>query len=197
MTQTSTSSRYPLYGVVILLVMVLAVAFLWPENDAPSPVVVSAPATVVPEPIAEPVMAPQTEEVMIEEEFTVATPISEANVEDLGVEEVFIEPEIVAEPAILDVSDQAIKQALITTLRSPVLSTLVVNESIIANMVATVVNTADGKLPENVSMLTAPKNKFSCLPKATINLSPQNRSRVIMYMHRHLPLSRRIHYCVY
>ena len=117
MTQTPTSSHYPLYGVVILLVMVLAVAFLWPENDAPSPVVVSAPATVVPEPIAEPVMAPQTEEVMIEEEFTVATPISEANVEDLGVEEVFIEPEIVAEPAILDVSDQAIKQALITTLR--------------------------------------------------------------------------------
>lgn len=182
MTQTPTSSRYPLYGVVILLVMVLAVAFLWPENDAPSPVVVSAPATVVPEPIAEPVMAPQTEEVMIEEEFTVATPISEANVEDLGVEEVFIEPEIVAEPAILDVSDQAIKQALITTLRSPVLSTLIVNESIIANMVATVVNTADGKLPENVSMLTAPKNKFSVFTQGDNQfITPESFTRYNVY----------------
>ena len=182
MTQTPTSSHYPLYGVVILLVMVLAVAFLWPENDAPSPVVVSAPATVVPEPIAEPVMAPQTEEVMIEEEFTVATPISEANVEDLGVEEVFIEPEIVAEPAILDVSDQAIKQALITTLRSPVLSTLIVNESIIANMVATVVNTADGKLPENVSMLTATKNKFSVFTKGDNQfITPESFTRYNVY----------------
>lgn len=182
MTQTPTPSRYPLYGVVILLVIVLAVAFLWPEEKTPEPAVVSAPVAVVPDPIVPEVSEPQVEEVMIEEEFTVAAPIPEANVEDLVVEEVFIEPEVIAEPEVLDMSDQAIKQALITTLESPILSTLVVNESIIANMVASVVNTADGKLPENVSVLTAPQNEFSVFAQGDNQfITPESFTRYNVY----------------
>ena len=62
------------------------------------------------------------------------------------------------------------------------LSTLIVNESIIANMVATVVNTADGKLPENVSMLTAPKNKFSVFTQGDNQfITPESFTRYNVY----------------
>lgn len=182
MTQASSSTRYSLFSVVILLMVVLAIAFFWTKEEAPEPDNVPEPVVSLQANNESTISEPPTEEQMVEEEFIIAAPVPEANIEDLTIEEAFIEPEIVTEPEVLDISDQAIKQALITTLQLPLLSTLVVNESIIANMVASVVNTANGKLPENVTVLNAPKQKFSVFTQGDNQfITPESFTRYNVY----------------
>ena len=184
MTQDSAPSRLPMLIVVAILLVLLAVALLWPSNE-PDVVIADTPAisSVAPEKNPIETAAPEVELEIIEEEFTAVTPVREANVEELAPVVEFVEPVIeLVEPEPLDLSDQAIKQGLITALRAPLLSALVVNESIIANLVASITNTAQGRLPENVSLLTPPIQEFGVFKKADNHfISPESFTRYNVY----------------
>ena len=184
MTQDSAPSRLPMLIVVAILLVLLAVALLWPSNE-PDVVIADTPAisSVAPEKNPIEIAAPEVELEIIEEEFTAVTPVREANVEELAPVVEFVEPVIeLVEPEPLDLSDQAIKQGLITALRAPLLSALVVNESIIANLVASITNTAQGRLPENVSLLTPPIQEFGVFKKADNHfISPESFTRYNVY----------------
>ena len=57
-----------------------------------------------------------------------------------------------------------------------------VNESIIANLVASITNTAQGRLPENVSLLTPPIQEFGVFKKADNHfISPESFTRYNVY----------------
>ncbi|MDG1123148.1 MAG: DUF3014 domain-containing protein [Glaciecola sp.] len=185
MTQDAAPSRLPMLIVVAILLVLLAVALLWPDNE-PDVVITDTPAisSVAPEQSSVEITAPEVQEVqIIEEEFTAVTLVGEANVEELAPIVEFVEPVIeLVEPEPLDLSDQAIKQGLITALRAPLLSTLIVNESIIANLVASITNTAQGTLPENVSLLTPPTQEFAVFKKADNQfISPESFIRYNVY----------------
>lgn len=182
MTQDAAPSRLPMLIVVAILLVLLAVALLWPDNE-PDMVIAETPAisSIAPEQNTVEMVAPELQ--IIEEEFTSVTPVGEANIEELAPVVEFVEPVIeLADPEPLDLSDQAIKQGLISALRAPLLSTLIVNESIIANLVASITNTAQGTLPENVSLLTPPSTEFAVFKKADNQfITPESFTRYNVY----------------
>lgn len=187
MTQDTAPSRLPMLIVVAILVVLLAVALLWPSSELDTTPIMLPPVAEI-NPVATEDNLPNTEDtVLIEpnitEEFTSVTPVGEANIEELAPVAEFVEPviiEVVPEP--LDLSDKAIKQGLITALRAPLLSTLIVNDSILANMVASVNNTAQGTLPENVSLLTPPATEFSVFKQADNQfITPESFTRYNVY----------------
>lgn len=188
MTQDTAPSRLPMLIVVAILVVLLAVALLWPSSEPDTTPITTLPPVAEINPVATEDNLPNTEDtVLIEpnitEEFTSVTPVGEANIEELAPVAEFVEPviiEVVLEP--LDLSDKAIKQGLITALRAPLLSTLIVNDSILANMVASVNNTAQGTLPENVSLLTPPATEFSVFKQADNQfITPESFTRYNVY----------------
>ena len=188
MTQDTAPSRLPMLIVVAILVVLLAVALLWPSSEPDTTPITTLPPVAEINPVATEDNLPNTEDtVLIEpnitEEFTSVTPVGEANIEELAPVAEFVEPviiEVVPEP--LDLSDKAIKQGLITALRAPLLSTLIVNDSILANMVASVNNTAQGTLPENVSLLTPPATEFSVFKQADNQfITPESFTRYNVY----------------
>lgn len=187
MTQDTAPSRLPMLIVVAILVVLLAVALLWPSSELDTTPIMLPPVAEI-NPVATEDNLPDSEDtVLIEpnitEEFTSVTPVGEANIEELAPVAEFVEPvivEVVPEP--LDLSDKAIKQGLITALRAPLLSTLIVNDSILANMVASVNNTAQGTLPENVSLLTPPATEFSVFKQADNQfITPESFTRYNVY----------------
>ena len=187
MTQAAAPSRLPMLIVVAILLVLLAFALLWPVNepevdvsDAP---VVSEVSSIAPEQNTVDINKSEPEVQIIEEEFTSVTPVGEANIEELAPVVEFVEPVIeLTELEPLDLSDQAIKQGLITALHAPMLSTLIVNESIIANLVASITNTAQGTLPENVSLLTPPSSEFAVFKKGTSQfITPESFTRYNVY----------------
>lgn len=187
MTQDTAPSRLPMLIVVAILVVLLAVALLWPSSEPDTTPIMLPPIAEI-NPVATEDNLPNSEDtVLIEpnitEEFTSVTPVGEANIEELAPVAEFVEPviiEVVPEP--LDLSDKAIKQGLITALRAPLLSTLIVNDSILANMVASVNNTAQGTLPENVSLLSPPATEFSVFKQADNQfITPESFTRYNVY----------------
>ncbi|HAB79887.1 MAG TPA: hypothetical protein DCE62_06345, partial [Glaciecola sp.] len=187
MTQVTAPSRLPMLIVVAILLVLLAFALLWPVNepevdvsDAP---VVSEVSSLAPEQNTVDISESEPEVQIIEEEFTAVTPVGEANIEELDPVVEFVKPVIeLAEPEPLDLTDQAIKQSLITALHAPMLSTLIVNESIIANLVASITNTAQGTLPENVSLLTPPSSEFAVFKKGDNQfITPESFTRYNVY----------------
>lgn len=187
MTQDTAPSRLPMLIVVAILVVLLAVALLWPSSELDTTPIMLPPVAEI-NPVATEDNLPNSEatvliEPNITEEFTSVTPVGEANIEELAPVAEFVEPvivEVVPEP--LDLSDKAIKQGLITALRAPLLSTLIVNDSILANMVASVNNTAQGTLPENVSLLTPPATEFSVFKQADNQfITPESFTRYNVY----------------
>ena len=187
MTQDTAPSRLPMLIVVAILVVLLAVALLWPSSELDTTPIMLPPVAEI-NPVATEDNLPDSEDtVLIEpnitEEFTSVTPVGEANIEELAPVAEFVEPviiEVVPEP--LDLSDKAIKQGLIKALRAPLLSTLIVNDSILANMVASVNNTAQGTLPENVSLLTPPATEFSVFKQADNQfITPESFTRYNVY----------------
>lgn len=188
MTQDTAPSRLPMLIVVAILVVLLAVALLWPSSEPDTTPITTLPPVAEINPVATEDNLPNTEDTVliepnISEEFTSVTPVGEANIEELAPVAEFVEPviiEVVPEP--LDLSDKAIKQGLITALRAPLLSTLIVNDSILANMVASVNNTAQGTLPENVSLLTPPATEFSVFKQADNQfITPESFTRYNVY----------------
>ena len=187
MTQVTAPSRLPMLIVVAILLVLLAFALLWPIND-PEVDVSDAPAvsevsSIAPEQNTVDINKSEPEVQIIEEEFTSVTPVGEANIEELAPVVEFVEPVIeLTELEPLDLSDQAIKQGLITALHAPMLSTLIVSESIIANLVASITNTAQGTLPENVSLLTPPSSEFAVFKKgASQFITPESFTRYNVY----------------
>lgn len=187
MTQVTAPSRLPMLIVVAILLVLLAFALLWPVNepevdvsDAP---VASEVSSIAPEQNTRDISESEPEVQIIEEEFTAVTPVGEANIEELDPVVEFVKPVIeLAEPEPLNLTDQAIKQGLITALHAPMLSTLIVNESIIANLVASITNTAQGTLPENVSLLTPPSSEFAVFKKGDSQfITPESFTRYNVY----------------
>jgi len=187
MTQDTAPSRLPMLIVVAILVVLLAVALLWPSSELDTTPIMLPPAAEINPVATEDNLSNSADTVLVEqnitEDFTAVTPVGEANIEELAPVAEFVEPvivEVVPEP--LDLSDKAIKQGLITALRAPLLSTLIVNDSILANMVASVNNTAQGTLPENVSLLTPPATEFSVFKQADNQfITPESFTRYNVY----------------
>ncbi len=188
MTHTSDrSSTAPFIIVVIALIVILAAVFLWPK---PEPEVAIHPVPVaLPTPVLETVTETPPTEVSVppfeEETFSVAEPIANAEVSELSeTTEAFIAPvEVIEpEPTPLDVSDHAVKQTILTLTKVPVLSTLIVNEGILDKVVATILNTAEGKLSANSAVAIAPKANFSTFKQAgKLYIEPASFTRYNVY----------------
>ena len=188
MADETTTPRLPLLIVVGILIIILALALFWPESDTPE---MQAPLrdTSLSDPLLNETTLPQlnTQDApeIVSEDFTPVMPVGEANVDELmDTTEAYVEPVVVTEAVAptMDLSDRAIKQTIITALSSPMLSTLLVNDDIIANVVATTLNTAQGSLPENVAILTPPRQDFAVFKQANnFFITPESFTRYNVY----------------
>jgi hypothetical protein len=187
MSDTAPSSARTLpvvpIAVAILLLAILGYLFL-PSSDAPEPVVPLAVEVPVVETLPEPT-PPVVEDVLEVEEFTEVAALPESNVDELApLTEEFAAPiEVVVEPEPLDISDQAVKQTILTMSRVPMLATLLVNEGVLERTVATVANIADGKLATNQHLLSEPAEPFSVFKQADIlYIAPESYARYKPYV---------------
>jgi hypothetical protein len=145
------------------LIVVLVVVLLWPSADEQEVVVV--------EPIPAPVVAPVEE--LVEEptpEPQVFEPPQLPTSVVIGEEEAppeTLEPvveEVVEEP--LDVSDVAVKSALVGAIRSPQISRLLVNEGLLQKFVINVNNLANEEITLKDNLLVAPSGGFNVYNQA-------------------------------
>ena len=186
-TAPSSAGTLPVVpiAIAVLLLAVLAYVFM-PSSDVPEP----APAAQAPQPVAVPIPedttpAPVVEDVVEVEQFTEVAALPESNVDELApVTETFVEPiEVEVAPEPLDISDQAVKQTILTMARVPMLATLLVNEGVLERTVATVANIADGKLATNQHLLTEPSDAFSVFKQADIlYIAPESYARYKPYV---------------
>ncbi|WP_412727768.1 DUF3014 domain-containing protein [Alteromonas sp. D210916BOD_24] len=140
----------------ILLIVILAVVF-WPSSEETDSVVTPEPEIVEPE-----------ESTPIEPEVFEPIPTAPA-VELEEKEEVEPLPEpVVVDPEPLDVSDPAVKRALLesSTSDEDTVNRLLVNEGLIQRFVVSVTNLANDEMAPNHQLLTPPEQSFRVYSQA-------------------------------
>ena len=148
-----------------VLVIILLVAFLWPDPDAEQPLA-SAPMAVTPAlPVVDELAdADESENMPPEPDIFEGTP----EIKSLEIEAVQdIEPLpdlVIVEP--LDESDAALKNALITIAASPLVEKYLVDESLLQKFVINVNSIANHEMSPNHSLVTAPEEEFRVYQQA-------------------------------
>lgn len=148
-----------------VLVIILLVAFLWPDPDAEQPLA-SAPMAVTPAlPVVDELAdADESENMPPEPDIFEGTP----EIKSLEIEAVQdIEPLpdlVIVEP--LDESDAAVKNALITIAASPLVEKYLVDESLLQKFVINVNSIANHEMSPNHSLVTAPEEEFRVYQQA-------------------------------
>ncbi len=161
MSETNESSEkkslVPHFIVVgILLIIILAVVF-WPSSEEPDSVVTPEPEIVEPEestPAEPEVFAPKPAAPTVElEEKEEVEPLPEP---------------VLTEPEPLDVSDPAVKRALLegSTSDDTTVNRLLVNEGLIQRFVVSVTNLANDEMAPNHQLLTPPEQNFRVYSQA-------------------------------
>ena len=148
-----------------VLVIILLVAFLWPDPDAEQPLA-SAPIAVTPAlpGVDELTDADESENMPPEPDIFEGTP----EIKSLEIEAVQdIEPLpdlVIVEP--LDESDAAVKNALITIAASPLVEKYLVDESLLQKFVINVNSIANHEMSPNHSLVAAPEEEFRVYQQA-------------------------------
>ncbi|MFT4732295.1 MAG: hypothetical protein ACI89W_001319 [Gammaproteobacteria bacterium] len=148
-----------------VLVIILLVAFLWPDPDAEQPLA-SAPMAVTPAlPVVDELAdADESENMPPEPDIFEGTP----EIKSLEIEAVQdIEPLpdlVIVEP--LDESDAAVKNALITIAASPLVEKYLVDESLLQKFVINVNSIANHEMSPNHSLVAAPEEEFRVYQQA-------------------------------
>lgn len=140
----------------IILVVILAIVF-WPSDETPEPV--EAPKPEINEPV---LTEPDEPEVF---ETKPAPPPVELEEKD----EVEPLPEVEeSEPEPLDVSDPAVKEALVDSAAADenTVNRLLVNEGLLQRFVVSVTNLAGNKMAPNHQLLTPPEQNFRVYSQA-------------------------------
>lgn len=161
MSETNESSEkkslVPHFIVVgILLIIILAVVF-WPSSEEADSVITPEPEIVEPEesaPAEPEVFAPKPAAPTVElEEKEEVEPLPEP---------------VVTEPEPLDVSDPAVKRALLegSTSDDTTVNRLLVNEGLIQRFVVSVTNLANDEMAPNHQLLTPPEQNFRVYSQA-------------------------------
>lgn len=161
MSETNESSEkkslVPHFIVVgIVLIIILAVVF-WPSSEEPDSVVTPEPEIVEPEestPAEPEVFAPKPAAPTVElEEKEEVEPLPEP---------------VLTEPEPLDVSDPAVKRALLegSTFDDTTVNRLLVNEGLIQRFVVSVTNLANDEMAPNHQLLTPPEQNFRVYSQA-------------------------------
>lgn len=149
---TQPSSTFPtaqvaIGAVVVIIAVVLALVFTG-EEEAPEPVPVEVPIITDPDPEPE-VIAPEPEP--IEEEAYLPP-------EPVAIPEPIVEPE--PEPEPIDISDAAVKTALVGLSQFPDVARYLVDEDLLRRFVVFTDNLANEELAGNHHLLQSPDNSF-------------------------------------
>ncbi len=151
-TENNGKSLVPHFIVAVVVVLALVLAFVFlPGDDEEAPQRVEIAPPVVTEPDPEPIMEtlpPEPEP--IEETITLQTPVPMP----------LPEPEPEPEPEPLDLTDAAIKTALVTLSEIPEAARVLVDEDLLRRFVVFTNNLADEQLAENHHLLRAPGSGF-------------------------------------
>jgi hypothetical protein len=132
-------------GVIVIAIILLLV--LGRSEEAPEPVVVEVP--IVTEPDPEPGTEPEP---VIEEEYLPSEPVA--------IEEPIVAAEPEPEPEPLDISDGAVKTALLALSQAPDFARLLVDEDLLSRFVVFTENLANQELADNHHLLRTPENSF-------------------------------------
>lgn len=143
---TTTKSLVPHFIIAVVLIVILAAFFLWPEDT------IEVPAPEVPAQITEPEPEPMPE------------PIEEP--EELEPEPVEPEPLPEPEPEPVDTSDGAVKTELLNLSENENLGRLMVNDALLQRFVIMTNNLADQNLAVNHQVLTPPEQPFRTFEQA-------------------------------
>jgi hypothetical protein len=148
-----------------VLIVILLVAFLWPDPDAEQPLT-SAPIAVTPAlPVVDELAdADEAENMPAEPDVFEGTPeIMSLEIE--AAQDIDPLPDLViVEP--LDESDAAVKNALITIATSALVEKYVVDESLLQKFVINVNSIANHEMSPNHSLVAAPEEKFRVYQQA-------------------------------
>lgn len=149
---TQESSSFPILqlaigAVVVIIAVVLAVVFTG-EEEAPEPVSVELP--IITEPDPEPVVS-TPEPAPIEEDAYLPP-------EPVPIPEPIVEPE--PEPEPVDISDAAVKTALVGLSQFPDVARFLVDEDLLRRFVVFTENLANEEMAGNHHLLQAPENSF-------------------------------------
>jgi hypothetical protein len=148
-----------------VLIVILVVAFLWPNSDDKQSVV-SEPVAITPvQPIAaETPVIVEPETSPSEEELFAGTPEIQALEIETG-EDIEPLPEIVeAEP--LDESDAAVKNAFVELASSPLVAKYLVDESLLQKFVINVNSIANEEMSPNHNLISQPEKEFRVYKQA-------------------------------
>lgn len=132
-------------GVIVIAIILLLV--LGGSEEAPEPVVVEVP--IVTEPDPEPGTEPEP---VKEEEYLPSEPVA--------IEEPIVAAEPEPEPEPLDISDGAVKTALLALSQTPNFARLLVDEDLLSRFVVFTENLANQELADNHHLLRTPENSF-------------------------------------
>jgi hypothetical protein len=163
--KSQTAQMKPYLIAAAALVTILVVVMLWPAADEPAP----DDLTLTPSTEVAPIEVP-TETVVEESEPEIFEPPQRPTPVVIGEEAEApkaLEPVVeVAQDLPLDVSDLAIKAAVIEAIRSPQMSRLLVNEGLLQKFVINVNNLANQEITLKDNLLVPPSQSFSVYNQA-------------------------------
>lgn len=147
------------------LIIILLVAFLWPDSDAEQPLT-SAPIAVTP---ALPVMdetagADGSENRLPQPDVFQGTPEIKSLEIEVGEDIEPLPDLVVIEP--IDESDGAVKNAFITMATSPLVGKYLINEGLLQKFVINVNSIANHEMSPNHSLITVPDEDFRVYQQA-------------------------------
>ncbi|WP_026376099.1 DUF3014 domain-containing protein [Aestuariibacter salexigens] len=165
MTETSSPSKsmLPHIAIAVVLIVVLMAVFLWPSDDEPEPQTLVAPQPVVEQPQEtepEPVEQPEPEPVE-------TMPEPQAVVIDADAEPTPMpEPVEIPEPEPVDVTDSAVKSALLDISGIEMVGRLLVNDDLLRRLAVTAENLRQENMAPNHRLLQPPMKEFRIYQQA-------------------------------
>lgn len=161
---TTTKSLVPHFIIAVVLIVILAAFFLWPEDAVEVPAPEVPPQVTVPEPMPEPVEQPVETQ-----------PTPEPETEPM--------PEPEPEPEPVDTSDGAVKTELLNLSEYAALGRLLVNDALLQRFVIMTNNMANKDLAVNHQVLTPPEQPFRTFEQADKEfIDPASYKRYTSYV---------------
>jgi hypothetical protein len=148
-----------------VLIVILVVAFLWPDSESEQPLT-SAPIAVTPAlPVVDELAAAdESENMPSEPDVFEGTPEIKSLEIEAGQNVEPLPDLVVVEP--LDESDAAVKNAVITIAASPLVGKYLTNEGLLQKFVINVNSIANHEMSPNHSLIAAPEEEFRVYQQA-------------------------------
>lgn len=148
-----------------VLIVILVVAFLWPNSEQEQPINLLPVATVPALPLVDELADPDGSENMPPQPDVFEGPREIQSLEIEAGQDIEPLPDIVeAEP--LDESDGAIKNAFMTMATSPLVGKYLINEGLLQKFVINVNSIANQEMSPNYSLVVAPEEEFRVYQQA-------------------------------